>query len=135
MHDKTVGGVEEVAVIALAQQCLRPRPWTSSKLGSLFRWSTKVTSAGAADAGDKGGGRGMRAKLLHLEGHLAWKVDWTDPVRQEWHRKKMQSKVARAALQLQALGLANSTREVSAATAVVWHIQVPPPELSASPTT
>jgi hypothetical protein len=76
----------------------------------------------------------MRAKLLHLEGHLAWKVDWTDPARQEWHRKKMQSKITRAAVQLQALGLAHSTREASAATAVVWHIEVPPPVLGASPT-
>ncbi len=131
-----MGGVEEVAVIALAQQCIRPRPSTSSTLSSLFRWnSSKSASAGAVDAGDKGGGGGMRAKLLHLEGHLAWKVDWTDPARQEWHRKKMQSKITRAAVQLQALGLAHSTREASAATAVVWHIEVPPPVLGTSPTT
>jgi len=111
------------------------RGLVSATLSFLFRWnSSESASAGGADAGDKGGGGGMRDKMLHLEGHLAWKVDWTDPARQEWHRKKMQSKITRAAVQLQALGLAHSTREASAATAVVWHVEVPPPVLGASPT-
>ncbi|TFJ88214.1 hypothetical protein NSK_000565 [Nannochloropsis salina CCMP1776] len=117
--DKGMGGVEEVAVICLAQQCLQPRP--SVSLSSIFRWNSKP----AESVHSKRNAAGMRAKLLHLQGQISWKVDWSDPARQEWHRKKMESKLTRAGSQLRALGLAHPTHEASAATAVVWHLEVP----------
>ncbi len=124
--DKSVGGVEEVAVIAVAQQGLLQRApsglssSSSSSLSSLFRKSRRLS------------GNGMRAKLVHLQGHLAWKVDWTDPARQEWHRKKMESKLARAGAQLEALGLGSA--ESGAWSAKVWHVEMEPAPVEKTPT-
>ena len=73
----------------------------------------------------------MRAKLVHLQGHLAWKVDWTDPARQEWHKKKMESKRVRAGAQLQALGLGSDNRAWSAK---VMHVEMDLAPVERTPT-
>lgn len=44
-----------------------------------------------------------KAKLVRLDGGVQWKVNFTDPARQEWHQRKMKSKLERPAAQLEAL--------------------------------
>lgn len=89
--DRGVAGIEEVTAIALAQH-LR----------------------GQED--DEEGG-GCAAKLVRLPG-VEWKVQWQDPAREEWHRKKMQGKRDRADRQMQQLGLPHG--------GWVWHLEEEP---------
>jgi hypothetical protein len=51
------------------------------------------------------------AKLVRVPG-VTWEVDWSDEERKQWHERKMASKVERAAVHLETLGLEGT----------VWHV-------------
>jgi pyrrolidone-carboxylate peptidase len=105
----------------------RTTPWNTLALWDLAKLSLtgfQLVSDGLGDSAKMGGVEeaavialqqslfpGQRkAKLVPVDG-IRWEQDFTDPARREWHEHKMQSKVERAAFQLERLRLKNGTVE------------------------
>lgn len=96
LDDNSIGGsmagVEEVVIIALLQRLLGPEN-AKAKVIRIVQPDLDATASGTFTA------------ATPPAAALEWNPTFADPARQKWHEKKMQSKMTRAARQLELMGL------------------------------